>query len=606
MRFPATWGSGVDYTTMSERTPVIIVNESPTIRPVVWHEPPPIVSMPELTSGFRIVDEIRARRGLVTRAAINEALKPNLAGLADAAVVPGLDEVVARIAEAIREEQRIHIFGDYDCDGVTSTAILISALRSAHANPEQILWSLPTRSDGYGLRDIYLDQIAACEPELLITVDCGSNDRDSIEAMRAAGIDVVVIDHHQLSATLPEAVLFANPQRDPEHATTSLVGAGLAWLTVRKLARSGALGPTGETVLEKTLELAAIGTIGDIAPLTGLNRAIVIEGGKVLRKGPRLGLRTLLRVLRLEAEAMTAEAVSYRLVPILNAAGRMAAADVALDLLLTTSFDQAQELVDHLYDLNSKRRVATDDALAGAHAQIELMGREHSVLIVVDPRWHAGVAGPLASKLVEEYGKPVIVLTCVPGVEQPDDLLFGSARSVRSDGKEWDIARALLECREILEHNGGHTMAAGLTVRRGKLGELWQRLERSFVTTGIATPIPRDLQIDADIGADPVRMDLALQLNQLGPFGAGNSRPILRWRGVRVGHCWSFGKDNSHARVLLQRGQLELSASKFGAFEELNAIGAHHPIDVLIKLDVEMYKGQRQLRAQIEDWRPAD
>ena len=237
----------------TERTPETKVRDYLSLTGKIWVAPTAIAAGPEISSGFKIVDDVRAGMDLITAEDILAWQKPDLAAEIQKLNIPGLPEVVDRIAEALREQERILVFGDYDCDGVTSTAILVTALRSAHASPEQVVWCLPTRADGYGLQEAYLGEIVVARPDLVVTVDCGSNDRGPIEQLLAAKIDVIVIDHHQINDDVSDLVLVANPQRSRDERAHPIVGAGMAWLVVHELAGRGHV---GQEVADDLLDLA--------------------------------------------------------------------------------------------------------------------------------------------------------------------------------------------------------------------------------------------------------------------------------------------------------------------------------------------------------------
>lgn len=561
----------------------------------IWIAPPVSHAVVEAGSGFRVVDDVRAGMDLGSQSALDAWLKPDLAKEVACLSIPGVDDVVVRIAEAIRDEARILIFGDYDCDGVTSTSILVSALRAAHASPEQVLWSLPTRSDGYGLQETYLGELIVSAPDLIIAVDCGSNDRAVIEQLLAAGIDVVVIDHHQINEDVSDLVPVANPQRDDDEQARYIVGAGMAWLVVQKLADAGAV---PADVPDGLLDLAAIGTIGDVGKLLGYNRALVIAGGKKLRECKRLGLKTLTRMMNLDPIDLNAEAVSFRLVPKLNAPGRIYIADIVVDLLLTTSWDEAEVLAKQVLDADESRRLAMDEAQARLLARYDDETLIESVLICEDQAMSHGIAGPLASRLVERYRRPVVVLA------GQGDELSGSARSIG----EWDIAGALYAMPDgMLLRRGGHSKAAGLAVERSGLEAFRMAMIAAFAESGIAVPLPAEMEASAYVDDDPLTLPVAQELDKLGPFGSGNPRPTLQWNGVRASNVEPIGKDGNTLRMFLSRGTDRLLGVMFRA-GDAGVIGNVHDgdlVDVLIQLTIERFKGQKQLKMFIRDIRPS-
>lgn len=557
-----------------------------------WQDPSPLLVRPPEVTGIRVVDETLARRGFTTAEAAHDWLNPDLDVLAEQANVPGLDAVVERILGAVRTGERIVIFGDYDCDGVTSTATLFSALRWASPEPSRVTWRLPTRSEGYGLRDSQVEAVTSEGSGLLITVDCGSNDIETIAAVRAQGMDVAVVDHHQISATLPDDIAFANPHRAGDMGTTQLTAAGLSWLVVHKLAHSGVrVGPNGEQA-KRYLDLAAIGTVGDVAQLTGVNRVIVREGLEQLRHTKRSGLRALARGGKFDLASLTAEDIPYRVTPRLNAPGRLGAPDVALKLLLAADWDSGQEFANEVLSLDKQRKHDGELILTEALAMLEGADTLDDVIVVSGDAWHCGLLGPAAAKLVERFGRPSVVVGGNGGT------LAGSGRSV----EDWDIAAAFRAVSAYLTHHGGHAGAAGLSVARDQLDNFRTAINAYARIAPITPPAPEHIDIDADLNNDEVTFGLARAIEGMAPFGRGNPRPVLRWRGVRVSYLRTVGKDKATVQMQLQRGDANVRAVMFKGADRIDQLSTGEPLDVLVQIAASTWNGSSRVEATVVDF----
>jgi single-stranded-DNA-specific exonuclease len=555
-----------------------------------WREPAPLDQRPISVTGFRIVDEILHRRGFRTEDAARAWLEPSIGAecalLDFASFEPGL----RRIESALRDGQAIRIFGDYDCDGITSAAILTQALAAASHDSVLVTWELPGRGDGYGLRADVLERALAEGVDLLIAVDCGSNDVELIASAIARGLDVVVIDHHQISIEVPPDALIVNPQREPDSSLRMLTSAGLAYLLIVCLARDGHLVAREGTDEQVYLDLAAIGTVGDVGQLTGLNRAIVRAGIAQLRRTRRLGLKALARQLRFDLASANSESISFKFAPKLNAPGRIGSPDIALRLLLATDWDEAEELAREVIACDGERRAQTELVVAEVAAALAQLDSMPPVIVLASDAWPTGVLGPVAAKVAEQHGRPAIILA------GSDVQMSGSGRSVG----QWDLAGALQTLDHLLVRHGGHARAAGLTIARDRVVELRAELSALFAETGVVERVS-GFAFDADIATEPITLGLVEQLERLGPFGAGNERPILRWRDLAVPRWEPVGKDRTHAQVWLQGAGVPHRAIYFGGAQTIEDIGAGNRVDVLVELSLGFWNGTRRIDARIVD-----
>jgi single-stranded-DNA-specific exonuclease len=556
-----------------------------------WRDPVPLDHPPLPVTGNRIADEILTRRGFTSVDEARAWLNPDVLATCADAELDGLAFVVDRIGRAIIDGERIRIFGDYDCDGVTSSAILYGALKSALGDRGSIEVELPTREQGYGLRPEVLNGAIERGESLLIAVDCGSNDLGMIEGARARGLDVVVVDHHQLGIAIPEGAPVVNPQRGSSDDLRSMTAAGLAYLVVVCLAREGLdVAPTGKD--ERIyLDLAAIGTVGDVGSLCGvMNRAIVQAGVPVLQQTKRQGLRALARHGRFDLHAMTAEDISFRITPRLNAPGRVGDPRIAFELLIALDMDSADELANAVLAADQERKERSGqlirevrEALAGDEALTP-------VIVVHGETWASGLLGPVAAKIAEEHQRPAVVLG------QSGEFLAGSGRSFGA----WDMAEAFRQVDFLVRH-GGHAKAAGLTVEKKLIADLRERLCELYERSEIEVAPEPEFIIEADIDADPVTLGLAEKIEAIGPFGAGNERPILRMRGVQITQWKPIGKDKAHAHVWLSRGGGSLRAVWFNGAERLRELDTSQRINVLVSLSINVWNQTRSVDARLID-----
>jgi single-stranded-DNA-specific exonuclease len=421
------------------------------------------------TAGITVtVADLLARRGLTEPEALARFMDPKLSHLTPPDGMADRDAAAERIAFAIRQHEPIAIFGDYDCDGITSAAILTGVLEALGGRPLPLLAS---RFDGgYGVSAAAVERIVATGAKLLVTCDCGSSDHATLADVRARGIDVIVIDHHLVPSEPLPAVAFLNPHR-PEcgFPYKGLASCGLV-LSVGAAVRAR-LGQALD--LRGWLDLVAIGTIADVAPLDGDNRALVRAGLRTLAEGRRPGVRALLELARVDAtQALSGEDVAFRIAPRINAPGRLGRPDLALDLLLAKSHEDARALGAEIERLQVERRSIQEKMIAEAVREIEEAGYQQRPAIVVGREgWSHGIVGIVAGRLVSRYGKPVIAIGFEPG---------GQGRGSVRGPKGARLHDALTQVGDVLDRFGGHQAAAGVEVRQSRLGDLRDAFERAI------------------------------------------------------------------------------------------------------------------------------
>lgn len=486
----------------------------------------------------------------------------------DPALLPGVPAAVELVRAHVERGSRIAVHGDYDVDGVCSTAILLRALRSLGADP---YWELPSRfGDGYGLSEAAVERLAGRGVGLLVTVDCGVTAVKEVAAARAAGMDVLVVDHHKPGAELPDCTIVHPALGD--YPTPELCAAGVA-LKLSEALRGGG-------VPAEDLELAALGTVCDLVPLRGENRRIVREGVAALARTRQPGIRALMTVAGLDAGDVDERAIGFRLGPRLNAAGRMRRADAALELLTTTDEARAAEVARELDLLNGDRRETEMRILSAADA-LCVPQASQGALVVAGEGWHPGVVGIVASRLVERWGRPAVVIA-IDG-----DRARGSGRSISG----YDLHAGLAACASHLSRFGGHKMAAGVELDVAEI----DGFRRALAAHAGAALAPEDLigeeRVDAVVPGSALGLELAEELELLRPFGMGNPQPTLLVPAARIENVAGMGDERQHARFTLITGASRARGVAFGSSPSSLAGARAEPHDVAVRLERNRWNG---------------
>ena len=533
-----------------------------------------------------------------TPAAAADFLDPRPRPAPDPSLLPGLAAAAERVNRAIVSGERIAIYGDYDADGISATALLTRGLRAATGGAAPVVSQLPTRRDGYGLHPAAIAAIAAADVSLLIVVDCGSTDHANVALARASGVDVVVLDHHQMNGPPPSDAFVVSAQLLPGAPYRELTAAGVAYLLAVSLARLGHdLGDGTGSEPTSLLGLVALGTIGDVAPLTGVNRALVRDGLRVLAERPSAGILALCQRAGVALATLTAEQVAFKLAPRLNAAGRMADPQLALDLLLTDDRRRAALLAQELERLNVQRRLESQRVAAEAERLVlqQSDNADRPLLVVASSGWGSGVLGLAAGRLVERFGRPVLVLN------DDGEMSRGSARSVPG----FDIAQALVGCADLLHAHGGHSQAAGLTLPTPLLPRLEAALQSALLASSARVPAAPSLQIDADLPSERLTIATAELFAHLQPFGAGNSQPMLRVRQLPVRSYNVIGQDRSHLKLHLETPRGVVPALFWSAAPRSSELIRQPLVDLVVTIGLDYWNGQRRLHVEVKDFRPA-
>ena len=525
-------------------------------------------------------------RGIDNELAMSKFLS-NSVELSDPYLLSDMDRAVARIEDAIDYGEKITVFGDYDCDGVTSTALLVSLLRDMGGDVD---YYIPSRmSEGYGLNKPAIKQIAESGTRLIVTVDNGISAVEEAEYIYSLGMQLVVTDHHQLGEVLPMAEAVVNPHRpDNELEFHDLCGVGVAF----KLAC--ALYGDAEDMLWRYADLVAIGTVADVVPLLDENRALVKFGLQLINQNSREAISALRRVAGIEDKKITASEIAFQLSPRINAMGRVSDAADAVRLLLSEDYNEIETLAKSLNDNNAMRQQLEMEIFADAKAQLDAdpslaAGR---VIVICGRDYHQGAIGIVASKLLNEYSKPVIVMS------SDGEVTRGSARSV--DG--FNIYEAIAACSDILEQFGGHPKAAGLTVLTSRVDEFRKMINDYAAEAYPVMPEPV-VEIDAKLSPFYLNLELAKALDSLEPYGECNRRAVFALSGLNITDIVPMG-NGAHIRIECEKKgrKIRIVMFKMTADDFPFKIGAS--IDAAVKIGVNPFNGKEYLSVQAVDIRP--
>ena len=564
----------------------------------IWETVPCDVTQVDMVARELGVSPITARllcsRGLGDLECARRFLAPSLDDLHDPFLLTDMVPAVERILGAIDRKERIAIHGDYDVDGVTSTVILRRALELLGAD---VIHFIPERlRDGYGLQIPAIDRLHADGVRLVISVDCGIRAADAARHAASLGLELIITDHHEPDATLPRALAVINPKRDDcRYPDKNLAGVGVALKVVQALC----LRSDRVSWLPSFVKIAAIGTLADVVPLTGENRIIAKLGLGMLSVGPhKIGLRSLLDVCGLTGKEIDSYQIGFVLGPRVNAAGRMSTPDIAARLLLASDESMAEEargLAEQLNSENLRRQKEEANIIAEAKKVVEtdLDVGSRTVIVVAGDGWHRGVIGIVASKLVDAFNRPAIVLS------RDGDIAHGSCRSISS----FNMLAALESCAEIMTKFGGHKQAAGLTIESSRIRELRDSI--NAYADGCLQPDdlrPR-LWIDGSLTFRSISEQVTSELSALAPFGAGNPRPVFRASGVEIVDGPRLLKERHLKMAFRQEGRV-MRGIAWRAADRERFVAAHRgAIDVAFSLEQDNWNGERYLQLSVADFR---
>jgi single-stranded-DNA-specific exonuclease len=538
-----------------------------------------------------------ASRGISTETDAENYINPKYSELANPLDIPDMDRAVTTILAAIKSGDKIAIYGDYDVDGVTATAILADFFSKIEV---EAVTYIPSRVDeGYGLNTEAIKNLSKQDIKLVITVDCGSTSLDVVAAANKIGVNIVVTDHHVLKlengkTKLPAAAAVVNPKRlMPEHPLYELAGAAVAFYLVRALQThfTEQFAPGQEKWL---LDLVAMGTICDVVPLAGENRILAKYGLNVLSKSRRVGIQSLAQISEVNLEFVDSYKVGFLLGPRLNAAGRIEHARSALSLLLSKDKEEADKLSAELNELNLQRQEITESIVTEAREIIEQSDKSQKIYLLSGKDWPSGVVGIVASRLADEYGKPMLVMEDMGGE------LKGSARSI----KNFNIIEALSSCDELLSRFGGHAYAAGFSLDKDNLENFSKKLIQIADAQISDTDLEPEICIDLRISAENVNQGFIEELSLLEPFGRGNTKPLFLLEAAKIAEAKLVGSPAVHLKLKLQQGSTLLSGIAFGYGEKMDLETAHR-YDFVVTLEINEWNNRKSPEFRLIDLRKA-
>jgi single-stranded-DNA-specific exonuclease len=548
-----------------------------------------------------LVAQILHNRGVDDPDDARAFLDPQLNQLHDPALLSGAEAAANRIARAVEKQERIVIYGDYDVDGITAVAILYACLRLVGVEPR---YYVPHRLDeGYGVNTEAIDKLIAEGTDLLITVDCGVSATEPLARARAAGIDVIVTDHHTPPDDLPEATAIVHPRIGGTYPNGDLCGAGVAfkvaWQVARAICGEQRVDEKMRNFLLEATCLAALGTIADVVPLVGENRAIAVYGLRGLPQTPRPGLAALLESARLTGTKLDAFDVGFRLAPRLNAAGRMGHARLAIEMLTRADEKRAREIAEYLDKQNTQRQKVEREISRQAIEMVEAAGMDapdRRTIVLGCDDWHGGVIGIVASRLVDRFSKPTMLIAHNGGVSQ------GSGRSVAG----FHLYEALSACAEHLESFGGHAMAAGVRIRPEKVADLAAAMEHFAQSHGLEpSPLP-PLEIDAEATLASLSYRTVEHVTRLAPFGQGNPPPLVAIRGLKVlMPPQRMGRTGQTVGMTLNQGESNVRAVGFSMGDLADLLVGVNEVDVAAQPVFNTYRGRTSVELHLRDvvWR---
>ncbi|MCX6374651.1 MAG: single-stranded-DNA-specific exonuclease RecJ [Armatimonadetes bacterium] len=572
------------------------------LEPKAWRVIEPDAGLEaELTGSLPVSPVLRrilVNRGIRTLSEAQAFLTPDLDAMRDPSLLDGVDEAVERTRRALAQGEKIMIHGDYDVDGVTSTALLVRVFRILGAD---VSWYVPHRQrEGY---DIGLQAVETAKERgvgLIITADCGTSAVEPVARANSLGMDVIVTDHHEVGQEVAPALVMINPRKPGcEYPFKGLAGVGVAFKFAEALVRE--CGYDTATFRRRFCDLAAIGTVGDVVPLLDENRTLVKFGMQELSRTGKKGLKALLDVSGATGRPITSHMLAFSLAPRLNAAGRLDDAAVALDLLLTSDDGQAASLAQALELHNRDRQSEQERIVKEAMDQIvsRRLEDESKVFVLASAGWHPGVVGIVAGKIVDRFGRPAILVA----VDETGEAGVGSARSIAA----FDIFDALMRCSGLLDRCGGHSRAAGLSITMDRFSEFDLAINRIADELLSDSDLMPQLEVDAALDLDSVTHDLAYELKLLEPYGYCNREPVFMSERALTLHKMKMGSTGAHLKLKLGTNlgePLECVAFGWGESEEAFRVGSL--IDLCYNIQINEWGGRETVQMVLRDARVSE
>lgn len=554
------------------------------------HKPERINELSEKYKIPKVVSTILLNRG-IDEADFTSFLQKSMRDVINPNLMLDMDNAVERILEAIEKQEKIVIYGDYDVDGITSTALMYEFLRSQGA---QVSYYIPDRKDeGYGINIMAVNKLFKQNTKLLITVDCGITAIGEVEFANLQGMDVIITDHHTCKDRLPTAAkAIINPKHpDCDYPFEGLAGVGVAFKLV--LALAIALGLNTTECFKRYIDIVTIGTIADVVPLLNENRIMVDKGLKVLRKPFRPGLTAIMDIAGVMNKPMNASTIAFSIAPRLNAAGRLGNAKTAVELLLTHNADEAWEIAREL-DAENKERQATEQQIY--KEALELIAEDPNfskkkVIVLAKENWHHGVIGIVASRINDLYYKPCILISHHNGIGK------GSGRSIAG----FNLFDALSACEKHLTDFGGHAVAAGLNINMSDLDAFTKAINKYADDTLTENDMIPNIEIDCPVNARFITLENAQIISLLEPFGMNNEKPVFSLDNVSVEYAGAVGMDNKHLKLKISKNGLFINCIGFSLGEWAKHLTQGDVIDIAFQMDINHYQGNDNVQLILKD-----
>jgi len=568
------------------------------------HDPARVADLERAAGVPAVVAQLLLARGIHNPADARLFLEPKLTGLRDPDLLPGAAKAAAILHDAVRSKRRITVYGDYDADGMTATAILLRCLRLFDASVD---FYVPNRIDeGYGLNGEALRKLAEQKSDIVVTVDCGICSVAEAELAAELGLTLIITDHHQMRDRLPQAAALVHPGLPGgAYPFPGLCGAAvafkLAWALCQRASEKKKVSERMRQFLLQAVGLAAIGTVADVVPLVDENRILVRHGLTGLRSYPTAGTAALLRQAKLhEKHSLDCEDLAYSIAPRLNAAGRLGQAELGIELLTTESELRAEKLAQYIEELNAQRQSLERSISRAADKQAceRYDPRRDAALVLADHEWHPGVVGIVAGRLTDKHQLPAVVIALDPLGVKPG---VGSARSVPG----FDLHAALVECSDLLQSHGGHAAAAGLKVTEVNLPAFRRKFCEIARREQGGGSRCTELFVDAETALNCLTRQTVQQIESLAPFGHGNLRPVLCASNVRLAERPKrIGSSGRHLSMTFDQQGVKLRAVAFGGGDweaELAAVDGE--LSIAFRPVINRYRGRVSVEIQLADWR---
>lgn len=572
-------------------------------QPYRWHIQPSHEGASGLASSLKIsplLAQVLVNRGIESPEAGHDFLSPKLKALIRPETMPGMAGAVQRLRQALEHEEKVTIYGDYDVDGITGVSILLSLLNHLQGRVD---YYIPHRLDeGYGLNVAAIRSLAAGGTQLLVTVDCGISGIEAATVANDLGMDVIITDHHQPGSELPPAAAIVHPLLETDYPNPDSAGAmvafKLAWALADALNPGPRLPDDLRRIMLEATSLAAVGTVADVVDLRGENRILTHYGLRSLAQSHLCGVQALFASAGLTGKGVDSHDVGFKLGPMLNAAGRMGHARLAVELLSSSNERRAAEIADYLRQQNQLRQQCGRKVFKEACQVVTAQGMnrpERRSIVLGGEDWHRGVLGIVASRLVEKYYRPAIV---VSRLDDDSGLSQGSARSIPG----FCMLSAIRACSEHLVSFGGHIMAAGLTLETDRVETFAEAIEAYAREALMPEDLTARLTIDAMTSLSTLSMETIQQLQRLGPFGAGNTRPVFATRGVRlISPPRRVGAQGDHLQLSITDNTQALRCIGFGMGKLEKKLQEVEAFDVAYEADINNYNGNSQVQLVLTD-----